>query len=45
MSGLFLLAIGCAVLWLASFVMLYRAASRQQDLQQQLDAFEQSIDQ
>ncbi len=44
MSGLVILAIGSAVLWLVSFIWLYGVASRQKNLQQQLDAFEQTTE-
>lgn len=45
MSGLVILTIGSAVLWFISFVLLYRVANRQRDLQQRLDAFEQTTEQ
>ncbi|MCG3209130.1 MAG: hypothetical protein FOGNACKC_02749 [Anaerolineae bacterium] len=44
MNGPVILAIGSAVLWLVSFIWLYGVANRQNDLQQQLDAFERTTE-
>jgi len=43
MADLILLAAVGAILWIAAFGLLYRAANHQHDLQQQLDNFEQSL--
>ncbi len=43
MADLILLAAVGAILWVATFGLLYRAANHQRDLQQQLDNFEQSL--